>query len=214
MWLQRRVSGAESTALFLAQAGAEPLARRVAEAAHKLHSADVPVDRQHTIDDEVRILHERLPTVAESRPELRERINSVLSGCDRLRPRIPATNLAPIHRDFYPAQVVVHRERLYLLDFDLFCHGDPALDIGNFVGHLTEISLRTFNDPEALRTSEQALVNRFLELSGEHRRFAVDAYTVLTLVRHIYLSTQFTDRTKFTEALLHLCERRLAQFGG
>jgi aminoglycoside phosphotransferase (APT) family kinase protein len=213
MWLQRRISGEESTALFLQRSGAEPLARRIAEAAHKIHSAGIPTDRQHTSDDELRILHECLPTVAELRPELRPRIDSLLAGCDRLARQIPETKLCGIHRDFYPAQVIVHRKRLYLLDFDLFCLGDPALDIGNFVGHMTELAVRTFNDAEALRPLEQLLAERFLELSGEHRRFSVEAYTLLTLVRHVYLSTQFADRAQFTKALLDLCESRLRTFG-
>jgi hypothetical protein len=213
MWLQRRISGEESTVLFLQRTGAEPLARRIAEAAHKIHSAAVPTQRTHTIDDELRILHERLPTVAELRPKLRQRIDSLLAGCDRLGRRIPETKLCGIHRDFYPAQVIVHRKRLYLLDFDLFCLGDPALDIGNFVGHMTELALRTFNDAQALQPLEEILIEHFLDRSGEERRFSVEAYTLLTLVRHVYLSTQFPDRLPFTDRLLDLCESRLRQLG-
>jgi hypothetical protein len=77
------------------------------------------------------------------------------------------------------------------------------------VAHLTEQSLRTLGDPHALRDREQALEDRFVELAGETIRVAVRAYTILTLVRHIYLSTQFTERRPFTECLLQVCEKRL-----
>jgi hypothetical protein len=57
---------------------------------------------------------------------------------------------------------------------------------------------------------ERALEERFVELSGERIRASVKAYTTLTLVRHIHLSTLFERRRHTTEALLELCEERLA----
>lgn len=210
MWLQMKVPGTLATEL-LTQPEGIALARRIAEAIHKLHRANVPSDRKHTMDDELRILREHLPFVAEGRTNLAKRIDRVLESCDHLGARVPQPKVCGIHRDFYPAQVIVHRERLFLLDFDLYCQGDPALDVGNFLGHVTEQSLRCFGDPSALADREKALKDRFVELTSESARFAVDAYTTLTLVRHIYLSTQFAERHPFTEALVKLCEQRLDQ---
>ena len=100
--------------------------------------------------------------------------------------------------------------RIYLIDFDLYCLGDPGLDVGNFIGHMTEQALRELGDPSGLAEQEKALEEAFVELSGEQCRPAVRAYTTLTLVRHIYLTTQFAEREQFTEKLLELCEQRLA----
>ena len=122
---------------------------------------------------------------------------------------MPALGACGIHRDFYPAQVLVRKDWVHLIDFDLYCQGDPGLDVGNFIGHVTEESLRTFGDPTALRDREQALEECFLEIAGEELRDSVGAYTTLTLVRHIYLSTQFPERIAFTERLMALCEARL-----
>ena len=74
---------------------------------------------------------------------------------------------------------------------------------------MTEESLRTCDDAGALRDREQAMEERFVELSGEAVRASVRAYTTLTLVRHIYLSTQFPDRAAWTERMVELCEERL-----
>ena len=98
---------------------------------------------------------------------------------------------------------------LYLVDLDLYCDGDPGLDIGNFLGHITEQSLRVLGDPRALADLERAMEERFVELSGEATRAAVRAYATLTLVRHVYLSTLFAERRPFTGTLLELCEERL-----
>jgi len=62
-----------------------------------------------------------------------------------------------------------------LLDFDLYCLGDPGLDIANFVGHVIEQSVRSFGNPTALADREKALEDRFVELSGEATRPAVRA---------------------------------------
>lgn len=212
MWLQRKVPGKIATQL-LPEANGTNLAKRIAEASHKLHQAGIPPKRRHAMADELRILHERLPMVAQMYPQWTKRLERVLAECDRLGATTPEPQLRGIHRDFYPDQVIVDGQRLYLLDLDLYCEGDSGLDIGNFIGHITEQSLRALGSPDALVDREAALEERFVELSGEVTRAAVRSYTTLTLVRHIYISTQIAERRPFTEALLELCEQRLDTLG-
>ena len=212
LWLQRKVRGSAATA-GLGGPNGVALARRLAEAAHKLHRADVPAPRRHTMADELRILHECLDSLAQRRPEWASRLERLLAVCDLLGRATPTGRLRGIHRDFYPDHALLDGERLYLLDFDLYCEGDPALDIGNCVGHITEQSVRTCGDPRALADREAALEDRFVELAGESARPAVRAYALLTLARHVYLSAQFPDRQPFTAGLLELCEERLGAPG-
>ncbi|MDQ3927776.1 MAG: aminoglycoside phosphotransferase family protein [Chloroflexota bacterium] len=211
MWLHRKVPGVPATKLLVSERGTE-IAKRIAEAAHKLHRARVRTSKQHSMADELRILHERLPLVSEIRPEWTGRIQRLLEACDRAGATLPKPRPAGIHRDFYADQVLVDGERLYLLDFDLYCQGDPGLDIGNFLGHVQEQALRTFGDPHALAAVEEALEERFVELSGQQVRRSIHVYTALTLVRHIHISTRFPDRQHITEALLELCEQELSRF--
>jgi hypothetical protein len=208
MWLQRKAWGRAASDLLAGPDGVE-LVRRIAEAAHKLHRAGVPAKRRHTMNDELRILHERLPFVAREEPRWAERIERLLGACDSLGAATPEPAYRGVHRDFYADQVIVDRGRLYLIDFDLYCEGDPGLDVGNFLGHITEQGLRAFGDPVALVDLERAMEERFVELSGEATRAAVRTYATLTLARHIHLSTLFEERRPFTESLLELCEDRL-----
>jgi hypothetical protein len=76
---------------------------------------------------------------------------------------------------------------------------------------MIEQALRESGDSRALQAQQQALVERYLELAGAEFREAIEAYTTLTLARHIFLSTKFLDRANFTVPLLELCERRLEQ---
>jgi hypothetical protein len=208
MWLQTKVPGVTALEL-LAKPDGFMLARRVADAAHKLHKAGVPAQRQHSMEDEIRILGDRLQRVAQMQPQWTERLQRLFQACGQLGASVPKGSRCGIHRDFYPAQIVVDDARLWLLDFDLYCEGDPGLDIGNFIGHLTEQSLRRCRNPLALSDCEQALEERFVELSDEAVRPAIRVYALLTLARHIYVSTQFEERRSTTSALLELCEERL-----
>jgi aminoglycoside phosphotransferase (APT) family kinase protein len=185
------------------------LARRLAEAAHKLHRAGVAPPRRHRLANELAILRDRLLKVAEKRPDWRARMKRLLASCERLANGTPSCVPCGIHRDFYPDQVLVAGDRLYLLDLDLYSAGDPALDIGNFRAHLIEQSLRQFGRPDALAEVEAALIERYLSLAGNVQLEAIEAYTTLSLARHIYISMQFADRCRHTETILDLCEERL-----
>ncbi|MBA3482577.1 MAG: aminoglycoside phosphotransferase family protein [Pirellulales bacterium] len=208
MWLQLKVPGRPVSEL-LAEPMGEALAKRVAEAAHKLHRSGVRAKKRHTMSDELRILEQCLQAVAALEPRWERRLERLFRACKHLAKTAPKPAPCGVHRDFYPDQVLANGNQLYLLDFDLYCRGDPGLDIGNFLGHITEQSLRTYSDPAALSGVEQALEERFVELSGEDVRPAVRAYAALTLARHVYLSTRFPERRSWTETLLELCEVRL-----
>lgn len=208
MWFQRKVAGVTVDKLWMETEGIA-LARRIAEAANKLHRAGVPIDKAHGIEDELRILRVCLNQVAQRHPAWAQRLERLMDACERLAAGLPVPKVCGIHRDFYSSQVIIDGDRLWLIDFDLYCQGDPALDVGNFIGHITEQALREQGRADALLAIEQALEDRFLDLSEGVTRAAVRGYTNLTLVRHIFLSTNFPERRHLTEALLQLCEERL-----
>ncbi|MGB3199437.1 MAG: phosphotransferase [Nodosilinea sp.] len=229
MMLQRSVPGTPATQSLPTPAGI-PLAQRIAELAHKLHRTPVSTAKTHTLADELQILRDRLPLVAAQHPQWATRIHNLLTACHTLansvhplppsRPHLPAhpsthPPLYPstIHRDFYADQILVDGDRLWLVDLDLCCQGSPALDIGNFIGHISEQSLREIGDADALGDREAALATAYLRRLEHpdralHQEIAL--YTVLTLVRHIHISTRIANRRPYTEALLALCETRLA----
>lgn len=209
MWLQRKVPGVPATGLLAEPDGAE-LARGIASLSDALHRAGItPLRSAHTVADELRILSERLPEVAREQPRLGPRLERLLVCCEHLDAQIPRPRTSGIHRDFYADQVLVDGERLYLLDLDLYCEGDPALDIGNFLAHITEYSLRELGDPATLVGREEAMEEEFLRLSDGSCGEAVRAYATLTLARHVHISTLFPERREFTGWLLKLCEERL-----
>lgn len=208
MWLQKKVPGRVATDLLAGRDGVS-LASRIADAAHKLHQSNIFPRRCHTMTDELNILHDRLPKVAQQYPQWKKRLERVLEKSVRLGANTPELSQCGIHRDFYGDQVIVNDNHLYLIDLDLYCQGNPALDIGNFIAHITEYSLRVLGNPNALADRQIAMTERFIQFHGEAIRSAIESYATLTLVRHIYISTQIRGRSSFTTTILELCEQRL-----
>ncbi|MCL6753523.1 phosphotransferase [Nostoc sp. CCCryo 231-06] len=216
MWLQRKVQGAFAPGVggaiatqFLTQTNTSFLAKRIAEVAHKLHQTNISPCRSHSMSDELRILNERIPLVMQQYPEWKKPLEKILAASNHLGENTPELKHCGIHRDFYPDQVIINGSRLYLIDLDLYCEGNPAIDIGNFIAHIKEYSLRILGNSEALHDWETALTERFLQLTSDKFKTPIESYITLTLVRHIHISTQFLERRPFTKALLNLCGQRL-----
>jgi hypothetical protein len=207
MWLQRKVPGFESTAMLETPAGTE-IAVNIAEAAYKIHRAGVPAERVHGIDDELEILCRCLGSVSKAQPAWKFRLERLMQCARRIGETLHGRPHCGVHRDFYSDQVIVDRNRLWLLDFDLYCQGDPALDIGNFIGHVTEQSVRTRGYPLALSEVELAMERRYTALAGAAEIGAIHAYSLLTLMRHIYISMLHAERRHTTDQLLSICEVR------
>lgn len=217
LWFQAWVPGRVATAV-LAEPQPPALWEHIAAAITKLHRAKIAPTKRHTLADELRILQERLPTVATDYPHWQDRLTRLLERCAALAATLPPVTPTGIHRDFYPDQVLIADgdsnltpadNRLYLLDLDLYCEGDPALDIGNFIAHLTEHSLRTLGHPNGYNAQENTFVEHACRLNPDLQQESIAAYKTLTLVRHIAISHQMPSRQAITPHLIDLCEQRL-----
>lgn len=208
MWLQRKASGHVATGM-LSGSDSGRVASRIADAIQKLHTAGVATDRRHTLADELRILRRRLIRAAVAAPNLLPRIGRLLEASERVAAMLPEPTPCGSHCDLHPDQVLLTDQRLLLLDLDLYCMADPALDVGNFMGHVTELSVRLHGDADALAPVEHALENRFVSLAGERVRWAVRVYAALTVARHIYSNVRLARPPRVVPALLTAAEERI-----
>ena len=183
---------------------------QVAEALATLHHASVSTSRTHTMDDELEILRSGLSRVADDLPHRRKRIDAVLAECERVARGVEPSMRCGLHRDFHPDQILVDGDRMSLLDLDLYAVGDPALDVGNFSAHLTELSIRCHGRPDRFADLERRFEARYRTLFPAVSLHAIRVYRTLTLARHIRLSTVIAGRSGSTDALLDHCERELA----
>lgn len=215
MTLQRALPGSSLETLL--SPAAEALMKRVAEAAYKLHRTAAPLSRCHTVYDEMLILRRQLGAVSAAQPQYGTRLERLLSACEALAGGLlsapPDTPPATLHRDFYPEQLLLDGERLYLLDLDLCARGDPALDVGNFAAHLREYALRVLGDAAALSGLERTFTAHYCTLAGVSPQ-RIEAYTTLSLARHIAISQRLPARRHLTATLMELSEVQLGLLAG
>lgn len=89
---------------------------------------------------------------------------------DRLRlarDGLPEPKLGLCHRDLYDKQVIHHAHRLTLIDFDLLCYADIALDPANFLAHLRLRELQSVRG--ATMKGTHVCGKRLLDGWGRHR---------------------------------------------
>ena len=88
--------------------------------------------------------------------------------------------------------------------------GDPALDIGNFIAHIEEQSLRQYDNAYACKTATSTLIDHYCQLAGYNLCESIELYSTLSFVRHIAISQRIKKRNKFTDRIIDLCEEKLA----
>lgn len=215
-WFQSRIDGQTVGAMLHPQNRRSAfLGSAAAAALVALHDSgagndlDLPVWQPQ---DEWTVLEKALAEAQTKLPHLAGRIARVAAQCKALIDSLPVRSFETLHRDFYQDQILEPYGtpgRMVLLDLDLACRGDGALDAGNYLAHIQELALRRYGKTDALAAHENAFRRHFLAHSN-HDEKTVEAYTTLTLARHIRISTLFADRTHTTEALLDLCTQRLS----
>ncbi|MEI2265982.1 phosphotransferase family protein [Erwinia sp. CGal63] len=217
LWLQRQVAGQRVTETLIAgdnrlAATGALVGRALARLQHSRAALRAVAGKSWTVDDELAMLRQQLTQAAAARPAWAERIASVSRACVQLASTLTPSASWLLHRDFYPAQLLLASARsgqLAVLDFDLAAIGPPSLDAGNYVAHLREQALRDYGAPDALVAHEDAFVDAWLAASTDADIANLSIFTTLALARHIAISLLFPGRHHTTEALLSLCERRL-----
>ncbi|MBL8988738.1 MAG: phosphotransferase [Gemmatimonadetes bacterium] len=212
LWLQERVPGIGG---FPALTGPESptAARRIGAALAAFHRDAPATDRVHGPAAESAILTTRLTAMADRVPAWQSRAERLLDRLRAVVDALPAEPRCTIHRDCYPDQVLIHGDRVTLVDLDLHALGDPALDLGNFIAHLVEFAIRQGEDGTRFDTPHPLaadLLDGYAAAGGLVDPDAVGAYLTLSLARLVALSTELPGRAGTTERLGALVERRLA----
>ncbi|KAB8311910.1 aminoglycoside phosphotransferase family protein [Erwinia endophytica] len=217
LWLQQKVTGTRMTDLLnVAHQSPDELGYRTGKALATLHGSTAAqqavAGKKWTMTDELAVLRQRLAAAETARPEWSGRINAVARSCEQLAQLLLPSVDVFIHRDFYPAQLLVPDDapqQIVILDFDLATTGPAALDVGNYLAHLQEQALRETGDETGFSGYEQAFIAGWQAASGRQEDGNIAIYTALALARHIGISLQFPERQRITERLLTICEGRI-----
>jgi hypothetical protein len=201
------------------------LFERTARGLAELHAAGVRRGEPVTADDELAEIAEVVARLAGPVPELAGALAPTLARLHAAAAAHPADPLAPSHRSFRPAQVLVSAGGdVAFIDFDGFCQAEPALDVAMFRSTVRDIGLRAAYerddvDASGARGRLAEVCNLFLatyEGAGgtvSHERVALwEAFDLLTGVLHCWTKVKF-DRLGYRMELLadHLERSGLAR---
>jgi hypothetical protein len=200
MWLQKKCNGHLPWETFDGPHGID-LARQVSRGIAAYHQLPIKLDRIHTVDHEWTILHERLSLLQHNK-EYGTAVKEIDARCRSIAAELERTTRHLIHRDFYPDQVLINEPSLVLLDLDLSSMGDGQLDVGNFIAHLMEWSLRRGKTASALQGVCDAMSHAYCEAIKEASPDTITSYVLLSLARHIELSTRLPGRAHTIRPLI------------
>ncbi len=129
--------------------------RATARGLAALHGCGVMYGEEVTWKNEIEEVRDIVGRVANAVPGIDHAPEPMLNCLEQLAEAHPAQAPLPCHRSFRPAQVLVHDGDVGLIDFDGFCHAEPALDVALFRATVKYIGLG-----EALPHGEEDLYSR------------------------------------------------------
>jgi aminoglycoside phosphotransferase (APT) family kinase protein len=100
-----------------------------------LHWSAVPVGAPRSLGDEIDRARAAVTALAPLAPALAESLHAHLAAVDGAAAASPGPPVVA-HGDFRPSQVLFDGPTTGLVDFDTMCRAEPALDLGQFTGHL------------------------------------------------------------------------------
>lgn len=168
-----------------------------------LHSASVDCDRVWTMQDEADVLARALSEVEAMRPDLGRDLLEIREKARRMIEDCPLSEEALLHRDFYPDQVLVQPKGIVLLDLDLVAMGEPAIDLGNFLAHLQELSLRIHSELDAYSGQGEAFLGGYASVRPLPLEPMIEHMREISLWRHLAICQRFTQRQGYFEKLLN-----------
>jgi len=131
--VQQRVRGTAYPEL-LARRGFRIHLRLAGQALSCLHSLPVSGEAPRRMAEHMAELMRPHPLrLAEALPEMRVRVEGLVSAMLEAESRWPGTPPSWLHRDVHMDQLFRYEGRVWLIDWDLAAVGDPAVDVGNFL---------------------------------------------------------------------------------
>ncbi|MEZ4707997.1 MAG: phosphotransferase [Caldilineaceae bacterium] len=107
--------------------------RKTARGLAELHRCGAYCGEVVTWEDELAEVQEGRETLDTVLPHLTIFADELIEHLQQAAQAHPADGLAPAHRSFRPAQVLLHKGDIGFIDFDGFCQAEPAMDIALFM---------------------------------------------------------------------------------
>ena len=193
--------------------------RHCAVAIAKLHASPIQPPARYTLEEHLASLDDRAEELAAYRPGLTGAFARQVGRLHAWAAALPQADPVPAHRDFYYSQVLFARDRVTLIDLDLFALADPAVDVANFAAHLRLLAIQRLPDPAALDATAALFVQHYTQQAPQPPGFAerLAFYEASTYFRLMHVVLQRPRQHRRFEPLFELCESGpllLGPYGG
>ena len=111
----------------------------------ELHQCGIHYGETVHWTDELAEICEGRAKLAAPLPQLGDLAEDLLAQLQRLAAIHPADPIAPAHRSFRPAQVLLYKGAIGFIDFDGVCQAEPAMDLALFMTTVKNMALRKSN---------------------------------------------------------------------
>ncbi|HEY3082813.1 MAG TPA: phosphotransferase [Chloroflexota bacterium] len=157
----RPLSGDRNRAVFMR------LAEEAGRVLAAVHTTDVPFGAERPLESLIERLQGNLEDLAFLAPPLhvqvRRLLNQLRERASHARPDPPV----PSHGDFKYDQFLRYRRQFVLIDFELFCRAEPALDLGTFCAYLPPSRPLGWRDSAAAELLRGAFLKSYARASGQ-----------------------------------------------
>jgi thiamine kinase-like enzyme len=130
-------------------------------------------------------------------------VDKLCDAGNRLQPQFGPV---PLHRDFHLRQLFCGKRKVWLIDWDMYALGDPALDVGNFLVYLR------VKIPTQSLSAGAAFLQGYRSLMPEVGEANINLYQALTYLRLACKAFRLKqkDWENRVDKLLTECEMRLS----
>jgi thiamine kinase-like enzyme len=196
----------------------EEAIRTCALIAATLHSSDIKLGLQKTMEMQVIQLREESKVIGRTFPELHAQIDSWINETITFSQAYPAMPPCFSHGDFTYTQLIFDRSGGGLVDFDSICQAEPAQDLGHYLAY-QRLNIIKDEDPnfpfapDAIERLCALFLDTYIEASRgwitdeAHLRGRVAAYELISLIRLTLHSWEKMKGSRLRQTILLLEER-------
>jgi thiamine kinase-like enzyme len=183
-----------------------------------LHSSNIKLGRQTSLEVQVAKLQESADVISEVYPELGTQVNSWIQQTVEFAQAYPAMPLCFSHGDFTYTQLIFDGKEGGLVDFDTMCQAEPAQDLGHYLAYqrLNIIKDQDPNAPfapEAIEHLCALFLDTYIEVSKDwipdeaQLRGRVAIYELISLIRLTLHSWEKMKGSRLKQTIPLLQER-------
>ncbi len=180
-----------------------------AEALAVFHNMELDGLHTFTIEDEWQIVKRWMSLTDKIAPQHHQQLELLSTMLHDVSTQIVDDNQATVHRDYYPAQLLIDGDHIAILDLDTMARGHRCVDIGNFLAHLLLETIANDAHDESWSNLYQSFIRSYITHGGHIDSNVLTYYFSSSLIRIGMVHILRKNEGLVAEALWHIAKQLL-----